>query len=132
MQQIASAPDRTRVTGSLAAHERWMNGAKCSRSTRWLLFIASVLGTAMSGAAAGDGIFARVCSEREVTVITLIEDHGAAAFIEPSVGNETLSRAGLMLMEAREECYRGRVAEAIALYDKIATMLGPVSAQRTR
>jgi hypothetical protein len=132
MQQIASAPDRTRVTGSLAAHERWMNGAKCSRSTRWLLIIASVFGAAMSGAAAGDGIFARVCSEREVTVITLIEDHGAAAFIEPSVGNETLSRAGLMLMEAREECYRGRVAEAIALYDKIATMLGPVSAQRTR
>jgi hypothetical protein len=132
MQQISSAPDRTRVTGSLAAPERWMNGAKCSRSTRWLLIIASVLGTAMSGAAAGDGIFARVCSEREVTVITLIEDHGAAAFIEPSVGNETLSGAGLMLMEAREECYRGRVAEAIALYDKIATVLGPVSAQRTR
>ena len=132
MQQISSAPDRTRVTGSSAAHERWMNGAKCSRSTRWLLIAASMLGVAMSGAAAGDGIFARVCSEREVTVITLIEDHGAAAFIEPSVGNETLSRAGLMLMEAREECYRGRVAEAVALYDKIATMLGPVSAQRAR
>ena len=132
MQQISSAPDRTRGIGSLAAHEPWIRGAKCSRSTRWLLIAASVLGVAMSDAAAGDGKFARVCSEREVTVITLIEDHGAAAFIEPYVGNETLSRAGLMLMEAREECYRGRVAEAVALYDKIATMLGPVSAQRAR
>jgi hypothetical protein len=132
MEQVSSMPDSTRVIASLAAHERWMNGAKCSRSTRWLLIAASVLGAAMSGAAAGDEIFARVCAEREVTVITQIEDHGAVTVIEPSVGNETLSRAGLMLMEAREECYRGRVAEAIALYDKIATMLGPVSAQRAR
>jgi hypothetical protein len=132
MEQISSTPDSTRVIASLAAHERWMTGAKCSRSTRWLLIAASLLGVAMSGAAAGDEIFARVCAEREVTVITHIEDHGAAAFIEPSVGNETLSRAGLMLMEAREECYRGRVAEAVALYDKIVTMLGPVSAQRAR
>jgi hypothetical protein len=132
MQQFSSTPHSTRVIGSLAAHEHWMNEAKWSRSIRWLLIAASVFGVAMSGATAGDEIFARVCSEREVTVITLIEDHGAAAFIEPSVGNETLSRAGLMLMEAREECYRGRVAEAVALYDKIATMLGPVSAQRTR
>jgi len=37
-----------------------------------------------------------------------------------------------MLIEAHEECYRGRVSEAVALYDKIVTMLGPVSARRTR
>ena len=101
-------------------------------SAVWLLVAMSWLGVAMNVATAGDEIFARVCAQREIDVITLIEDHGEAASIEPSVGNETLSRAGPMLIEAREECYRGRVFDAVALYDKIVTMLGPVSARRTR
>jgi hypothetical protein len=60
-----------------------------------------------------------------VQVITLIEDHGAAEHSEPIVRNDTLSKAGFLLFEARGECYRGRVAEAVALYDEISNMLGP-------
>jgi hypothetical protein len=103
-----------------------------ARSTLWILVVATSLGVATRIVAAGDAVFARICAEREVQVITLIEDHGAAMLSGPIGGNETLGRAGLMLFEARGACYRGRVDEAIALYDTIVTMLGPVPSPRTR
>jgi hypothetical protein len=97
----------------------------------WILVAATWLGVATGIVAAGEEIFAKICAERDVRIITLIEDHGAAMLSGPIGGNETLGRAGLMLFEARGACYRGRVDEAIALYDKIVTMLGPVRSPRT-
>jgi hypothetical protein len=103
------------------------------------LLAAAWLGVTMNGAAASDGKFTSVCAEREVKVVTLIEDHGrltenhgTATPLEPSVGNETLVMAGLMLLDARAACYHGREEEAIAIYDRIAAMLGPVAAGQLR
>jgi hypothetical protein len=103
-----------------------------------LLATAGWLGVTLNGAA-GDGKFTSVCAERDVKVVTLIEDHGrltekhgTAAPIEPFVGNETLGMAGLMLLDARAACYRGQEAEAVAIYDRIAAMLGPVTAGQLR
>jgi|SRR4051812_24617584 hypothetical protein len=132
MQQQSALSHGARAIESLASGESRMSGARRSRSILWLLVAAIWLAVAMNVAAVSDEIFAKVCAEREVKVITLIEDHAAAAFIEPLVDNEALGRAGLMLIEARQECYSGRVAKAVALYDKIVTMLGPVAAWQTR
>jgi hypothetical protein len=71
------------------------------------------------------GQFARECALKEVAVITLIEDHGAAE----DVPADRLGNAGLTMLRARSTCYEGRVGEALALYDSILD-LGPVAALR--
>lgn len=72
------------------------------------------------------GHFARECALKEIRVITLIEDHGAAADL-PADG---LHNAALMQLRARSACYEGRIEEALSLYDSILD-LGPiVSAKR--
>jgi hypothetical protein len=68
------------------------------------------------GAARADaqsGSFASICALKEIKVITLIEEHGAAA----DLASDRLGDAGLAMLRARMACYEGRVAEAVALYD---------------
>ena len=67
--------------------------------------------------------FASACAEREVEIITLIEDHGHAG----DLPSNKLGEAGLKMLDARIACYRGHVSEALALYDSIRS-LGPVLA----
>jgi hypothetical protein len=66
--------------------------------------------------------FASICADREVQVVTLIEDHARA--VDPS--SDALSAAGFARLQAQAACYDGRVAEAVAMYDGIITRLGPV------
>jgi hypothetical protein len=69
--------------------------------------------------------FARECALKEVAVITLIEDHGAAEDLPA----DRLGNAGLTMLRARAACYQGRVGEALALYESILD-LGPVASLR--
>ena len=62
---------------------------------------------------------------KEVAVITLIEDHGAAE----DLPGDRLANATLTMLRARSVCYEGRVGEALALYDSILD-LGPVASVR--
>ena len=71
------------------------------------------------------GPFARECALKETTVITLIEDHGAAEDLPA----DRLGAAGLTMLRARLTCYEGRVGEALALYDS-SLDLGPVASLR--
>jgi hypothetical protein len=64
---------------------------------------------------------AQECALKEVKVITLIEDHGAAQDLPADL----LGNAGLTMMHARSVCYAGRVEEALALYQSILD-IGPV------
>jgi hypothetical protein len=64
--------------------------------------------------------FAAICAQKEIQVITLIEDHGAAA----DLASDTLGDAGVTMLRARMACYDGHVSEAVALYDQILS-LGP-------
>jgi len=85
---------------------------------------------AASGSARADrqaGPFATICAQKEIEVITLIEDHGVAADLAP----DRLGDAGLAMLRARLACYEGRIAEAVALYDEILS-LGPVASARTQ
>ena len=72
--------------------------------------------------------FAPICAERDVQVITLLEDHGRAQ----DVSVDALGEAGLRRMEAQTTCYGGRIAEAVSLYDGIIAGLGPVLVRATR
>jgi hypothetical protein len=67
-----------------------------------------------------------LCAARDVEVIVLVENHGAAGDIAP----ERLATAGLMQMQARLACSAGRVTEAITLYDQIISSLGPALTRR--
>ena len=88
--------------------------------------VAACLATTIGAGAQGQAQqFARECALKETTVITLIEDHGAAEDLPA----DRLGAAGLTMLRARLTCYEGRVAEALALYDSILD-LGPVASLR--
>ena len=90
-----------------------------------LTLVASIAMTVGAVAQAQAGQFARECALKEVAVITLIEDHGAAEDLPA----DRLGNAGLTMLRARSTCYEDRVGEALALYDSILD-LGPVAALR--
>jgi hypothetical protein len=69
--------------------------------------------------------FAKECALKEITVITMIEDHGWAEDLPA----DRLGNAGLTMLRARLACYEGRVGEALALYESILD-LGPVASLR--
>ena len=69
--------------------------------------------------------FAEECALKDVAVVTLIEEHGAA----DDVPADRLANAALTLQRARSACYEGRVGEALALYEGILD-LGPVASLR--
>jgi hypothetical protein len=72
------------------------------------------------------GHFARECALKEITVITLIEDHGAA----DDLPADRLYSAALMQQRARAACYEGRIDEALVLYDSILALWPIASAKR--
>jgi hypothetical protein len=80
---------------------------------------------AMTISATAEGRFAKECALKEITVVTLIEDHGEAG----DVVAERLGNALLTMLEARSICYEGRVGEALALYQSVLD-LGPVTSVR--
>ena len=90
-----------------------------------LALVASLAMTISATAQGQAGQFARECALKEVTVITLIEDHGAAEDLPA----DRLGAAGLTTLRARSACYQGRVGEALALYESILD-LGPVASLR--
>jgi hypothetical protein len=94
----------------------------------WLAFcvIAAMVahGNALAEGAATQ--LARECAVKEVAVITVIEDHGAADDLPVN----RLAEAGQTMMDARSACYQGRVSEALAMYDRILA-LGPVASVTT-
>ena len=73
--------------------------------------------------AAQNNVFARVCAEQEIKAITSLEDHAIAN----DVPSDQLGAAGLMMLEARLTCYAGKVDEALALYQRVIDLKGPVT-----
>jgi hypothetical protein len=66
------------------------------------------------------------CAERDVQLITSLEDHGNAN----DIPSEKLGEAGLSLQRARTLCGDGRQSEALALYDNTLRSLSPMHAAR--
>jgi hypothetical protein len=69
-----------------------------------------------------EDIFPRVCLDREVTVLTLIDDH---TMVE-DIASDTLSGAFSDLLDARALCYDGKTVDGVSAYEKIARRLGPL------
>ena len=87
-----------------------------------LAFAASLATTISAGAQEQSGQFDTECARKEITALTLIEEHAAA----DDLPADRLGNAGLALLRARSACYQGRVGEALALYESILD-LGPVA-----
>ena len=66
-------------------------------------------------AVAATPIGSPVCAERDLKLVTLLEEAGEAK----ALPGEQLAEVFFTMMKARELCSAGRVAEAIAVYDAI-------------
>ena len=66
------------------------------------------------------------CAERDVQLITSIEDHGGVN----DVASDRLAAAAFSMLQARVLCGAGRESEALALYDGTLRALGPMHAAR--
>jgi hypothetical protein len=64
--------------------------------------------------------FAKVCLDREVALITLIDDHAMVEDVRP----EKLSAAFAGLLDARALCYAGKTDDAVSAYDAVSRDLG--------
>lgn len=81
-------------------------------------------------AAAESEAFPALCAERDLRLVTAIEEHGQSQ----DVATKYLVEAGFGLMHARKACREGREAEAFALYDRLTLTLiaGPLSIDADR
>ena len=66
------------------------------------------------------------CAERDVQLITSIEDRGSAN----DVASDRLAAAAFSMLQARSLCGSGSEAEALALYDDTLRALTPMHAAR--
>ena len=66
--------------------------------------------------------FAKICLDRDVALIMLIDDH---AMVE-DIASDTLSGAFSDLLDARALCYHGKTADGVSAYETIARRLGPL------
>lgn len=90
------------------------------------LALGASLAMTISAMAQGQaGQFTRECALKDISAITVIEEHGAAE----DLSADRLYNATLTMLRARLACYEGRVGEAIALYESILS-LGPVASLR--
>jgi hypothetical protein len=71
-------------------------------------------------------IFARICADRDVALLTLIENH---ADVE-DLPAERISEANLALLRARATCYAGETTQAIIQYDAISAELAGLHIDR--
>jgi hypothetical protein len=85
----------------------------------------AVVCLAVTGASAAEQ---PTCAARDIEIITLIEDHGAADDLAP----EKLAKAGLAQVDARLACSADRKAEGLAIYDDIIRSLGPKLSRTTQ
>ena len=84
-----------------------------NRITRALLIGGAALLVGISAAAAET--FPFECAQRDVQLVTQMEQHGEAQ----DVPGEILYEAYWTMKRAREACYQGRVFVGLALYDSI-------------
>ena len=105
---------------ALAGNLRVLRALHCA--VKMSAFGASLAMTIESMAQGQSRLFHEACALKEVTVITLIDDHGEAGDLPAT----RVSNAALTMLRARAACYEGRVSEALTLYDSILD-LGPVA-----
>jgi hypothetical protein len=69
-------------------------------------------------------IFARICADRDVALLTLIENHAE------DLPAERISEANLALLRARATCHAGETTQAIIQYDAISAELAGLHIDR--
>jgi hypothetical protein len=81
--------------------------------------------TGMFTAVASEAPNRTICAERDLKVISLLNQHGDAQ----DVPANDLRNAFFALMDARKACSSGRLQEALAIYDRV-TFSGGQAMQR--
>ena len=91
------------------------HGAAKTRPFIYGWLCAAWFTAAISGAVAAEPKLALACAERDLAIVTLIEERGEAG----TTPSETLGRAFATQIQARTACAQGKVSEALGLYDRI-------------
>jgi hypothetical protein len=88
----------------------------------WLapIWFAACISALPADASESQSSFAKICLDREVALITLIDDHAMVEDVRP----EKLSAAFAGLLDARALCYAGKTDDAVSAYDAILRDLG--------
>jgi hypothetical protein len=98
------------------------------RQCNALIMAAGLMATACIGAAqAADpqpGL--KSCAQRDLQLVTLIEQHGD----QNTIASDRLAHAYFIVMDARNACRDGRYVEALRIYDSI--ILEPLLSHRTQ
>jgi hypothetical protein len=99
----------------------------CMKGSALLAGLAVTL-LGIHGALAQSVTDSRLCAARDLEVVVLIEEHGAAN----DIVSERLAKAAMTQMEARAACSNGRAAEGVALYDDIIRGLDAMFSRSTQ
>jgi len=119
-QQAKSEQSRLAKIGLYAIYALLIVAAIAIKADRFQSQIGKLSPAGEAVAAARSG--SPLCAARDIKVVTMLEDAGAAG----SAPDERLTEAYVTLMKAREQCASGRIARALAVYDGIT--LAPVQA----
>jgi len=88
-------------------------------ATRFISTICLCIVLSNASAAAEEQIALFACADKDLTAFSAIEARGAAN----DMPNNRLAQAGVMLLQAQQDCYNGKVREAVALYDEIIKLV---------
>jgi hypothetical protein len=84
-------------------------------ATRFIATICLCIALSNASAVAEEQTALFACANQDIKAVSGIEDRGAAN----DLPDNQLGQAGLMLLQARQDCYHGKVREGVALYDAI-------------
>jgi hypothetical protein len=116
-----------------------MTTIECSRKSRSALLAMALMSsvvvafaqeaptrTDMAGLAQRTNSVSRTCAQRDLQLVTLLEERGDAQ----EVAGHKLFEAFLTMMRARNACVEGRESEALSIYDAVAFGLAPTRTAR--
>ena len=82
--------------------------------------------TDVAGLAQRTDSFSRICAQRDLQLVILIEELGDAQ----GIAGHKLSDAALGMIRARKACNEGRESMALSIYDTVTLDLTPTRAAR--
>jgi hypothetical protein len=82
--------------------------------------------TEVASLAQRSNLFSRICAQRDIQLVTLLEERGEAQ----DVAGQKLFEVFFTMVRARNACAEGRESEALSIYNTVTLGLAPTRAAR--
>jgi hypothetical protein len=100
----------------------YLNRSIVSRQAMTALAATCLLATATVARASDVPTYPLICAQHDLRIVTLIELHGYAQLVSA----DTLAEAYFDVIKARDACANDRVAEGVAIYERLLPGLGEI------